>query len=112
MVGLTERTRHAEGTHMGSAVQPQQSGRFGPWAALFVVALGYFINIIDSGVTNVAVPSIATSLNASTGQLSWVLNAYLFTFAILLLLCGRLGDLVGHRNMFFWGLLLFTMASL
>ena len=97
---------------MRSATQPQQSGRFGPWAALFVVALGYFINIIDSGVTNVAVPSIATGLNASVGQLSWVLNGYLLTFAMLLLLCGRLGDLVGHRSMFFWGLLLFTVASL
>ncbi|HJQ03553.1 MAG TPA: DHA2 family efflux MFS transporter permease subunit [Jatrophihabitans sp.] len=97
---------------MAAAAHPRVPDRYGPWAALLVVALGYFMNIIDSGASNVAAPSIASDLHASVGQLLWVLNGYLFTFAMLLLLGGRLGDLVGHRNMFFVGLLLFTAASL
>jgi EmrB/QacA subfamily drug resistance transporter len=97
---------------MTSAVRLRQLVRQSPWAALVVVSLGYFMNIVDSAAVNVAVPSIATGLDATADQILWVLNGYLFTFAMLLLLAGRLGDLVGHRNLFFVGLGLFTAASL
>ncbi|MEV6596483.1 DHA2 family efflux MFS transporter permease subunit [Actinoplanes sp. NPDC051346] len=83
-----------------------------PWIALTVVALGYFMNVLDSTAVNVAVPNIAASLDASAGEILWVLNGYIFPFAMLLLLGGRLGDLLGHRNVFFAGLLVFTVTSL
>ncbi len=97
---------------MTSEVQPQKDTRYSPWLALTVVALGYFMNVLDSTAVNVAIPSIVSGLDASTEQILWVLNGYLFPFAMLLLLGGRLGDVLGHRNVFFAGLLAFTIASL
>jgi EmrB/QacA subfamily drug resistance transporter len=67
--------------------------------------------ILDSTVVNVALPSIQRDLHFSTPNLAWVVNAYLITFGGLLLLAGRLGDLVGRKRIFTVGLALFTTAS-
>jgi EmrB/QacA subfamily drug resistance transporter len=97
---------------MASTAHSARAGRYGPWLALGVVSLGYFMNVVDSSAVNVALPSIARGLHAGTDQTLWVVNGYLFPFAMLLLLGGRLGDIVGHRNVFFAGLLLFSISSL
>ena len=60
---------------------------------------------------NVALPSIQRDLHFSQTNLAWVVNAYLITFGGLLLLAGRLGDLIGRRRVFLVGLALFTVAS-
>ena len=67
--------------------------------------------VLDATIVNVALPSIQTDLHFSQSSLAWVVNGYLITFGGLLLLAGRLGDLVGRRRMFLIGLTVFTLAS-
>src|SRR5689334_21361229 len=68
--------------------------------------------ILDISVVNVALPSIRRDLGFSAVDLQWVVNAYTLTFAGFLLLGGRAADLLGHRRVFVFGLLLFAVASL
>ena len=68
--------------------------------------------ILDQTIVNVALPSIKRDLGFSTSGLAWVINAYLIAFGGLLLLVGRLGDLIGRRRIFLAGLTVFTLASL
>ena len=68
--------------------------------------------VLDATIVNVALPAIQDDLGFSQSSLAWVVNAYLITFGGLLLLSGRLGDLLGRRDVFFVGLALFTVASL
>jgi EmrB/QacA subfamily drug resistance transporter len=84
----------------------------GRWIALVVLCVGMLMIILDSTVVNVALPSIQHDLGFSQPDLAWVVNAYLITFGGLLLLAGRLGDLVGRKRIFMFGLALFTTASL
>jgi EmrB/QacA subfamily drug resistance transporter len=67
--------------------------------------------ILDSTIVNVALPAIQSDLGFSQSSLAWVVNAYLIAFGGLLLLAGRLGDLIGRRRMFLTGLAVFTGAS-
>jgi EmrB/QacA subfamily drug resistance transporter len=82
------------------------------WVALVVLCLGFLMIILDQTIVNVALPSIQHDLHFSQSGLAWVINAYLIAFGGLLLLVGRLGDLVGRRRIFLSGLVLFTLASL
>ncbi len=82
------------------------------WPALFVLCVGMLMIVLDVTVVNVALPSIQTDLGFDQSSLAWVVNAYLISFGGLLLLAGRLGDLVGRRRIFLIGLALFTVASL
>jgi MFS family permease len=68
--------------------------------------------ILDATIVNVALPSIKTELGFSNANLSWVINAFLLTYAGFRLLGGRLGDVFGHRKLFLLGVTLFTLASL
>ncbi|HWE33581.1 MAG TPA: MFS transporter [Solirubrobacteraceae bacterium] len=81
------------------------------WTALFVLCAGMLMIVLDATIVNVALPSIQTDLHFSQSTLAWVVNGYLITFGGLLLLAGRLGDLVGRRRMFLVGLTVFTLAS-
>jgi EmrB/QacA subfamily drug resistance transporter len=82
------------------------------WIALYVLCVGVLMIVLDATVVNVALPSIKEDLDFSQSSLAWVVNAYLIAFGGLLLLAGRLGDLLGHRRVFMWGLGVFTGASL
>jgi len=82
------------------------------WIALYVLCTGMLMIVLDATVVNVALPSIQDDLGFSTSSLAWVVNAYLIAFGGLLLLAGRLGDLLGRRNVFLAGLGVFTVASL
>ena len=82
------------------------------WLALLVLCFGMLMIILDQTIVNVALPSIQRDLGFSQSSLAWVVNAYLIAYAGLLLLAGRLGDLVGRKRMFVAGLVLFTAASL
>jgi EmrB/QacA subfamily drug resistance transporter len=82
------------------------------WLALYVLCLGSLMIVLDATIVNVALPSIREDLGFSETSLAWVVNAYLLTYGGLLLLGGRLGDLLGHRRMFIYGITLFTLSSL
>jgi EmrB/QacA subfamily drug resistance transporter len=82
------------------------------WAALVVLCVGMLMIVLDATIVNVALPSIQDDLDFSQSSLAWVVNAYLIAFGGLLLLAGRLGDLIGRRRMFLMGLGVFTAASL
>ena len=81
------------------------------WLALYVLCGGLLMIVLDSTVVNVALPSIKDDLGFTQGNLAWVVNAYLIAFGGLLLLAGRLGDLIGQRRIFLIGLAVFTAAS-
>ena len=80
--------------------------------ALVVLCSGMLMIILDATITNVALPSIQSDLHFSQSSLAWVVNAYLIAFGGLLLLAGRLGDLIGRKRIFMIGLGVFTSASL
>lgn len=82
------------------------------WIAFFILCLGTLMEVLDSTIVNVALPSIRTTLNFSETNLAWVVNAYLLTFGGFLLLGGRLGDLYGQRKLFLIGISVFTLSSL
>jgi EmrB/QacA subfamily drug resistance transporter len=82
------------------------------WLALVVLCVGMLMIVLDATIVNVALPSIQDDLGFSQANLAWVVNAYLIAFGGLLLLAGRLGDLIGQRRVFLVGLGVFTVASL
>src|SRR3954449_1739058 len=111
----TTEARHQEAIQMtqvqaGSTEQQPISDR-SRWIALYVLCVGMLMIVLDITVVNVALPSIKDDLGFSQSSLAWVVNAYLITFGGLLLLAGRLGDLLGRKNVFMAGLVLFTAAS-
>ena len=79
--------------------------------ALTVLCTGMLMIILDVTIVNVALPSIQRDLGFSQSGLAWVINAYLIPFGSLLLLAGRIGDLVSRRGVFVAGIVLFTAAS-
>jgi EmrB/QacA subfamily drug resistance transporter len=82
------------------------------WPALYVLCVGMLMIVLDATIVNVALPSIQDDLGFSQSNLAWVVNAYLIAFGGLLLLAGRIGDLIGQRRIFLIGLTIFTAASL
>jgi EmrB/QacA subfamily drug resistance transporter len=82
------------------------------WIALIVLCTGFLMIILDQTIVNVALPTIRDDLGFSQSSLAWVVNAYLIAFGGLLLLAGRLGDLIGRKRIFMIGLTVFTAASL
>jgi len=81
------------------------------WLALVVICFGQLMIVLDSTIVNVALPSIQRDLRFTPAELTWVVNAYLITYGSLLLLAGRIGDLIGRKKVFLAGVVLFTAAS-
>src|SRR5947199_8725527 len=81
------------------------------WAALVVLCVGQLMIVLDVTVVNVALPTIQRELHVSQNSLAWVVNAYLLTFGGLLLLAGRVGDIVGRKRIFLAGVASFVVAS-
>src|SRR6202045_812415 len=82
------------------------------WLALYILCMGFLMIVLDQTIVNGALPSIKNDLGFSQAGLAWVVNAYLIAFGGLLLLAGRLGDLLGRKRIFLIGLSMFTAASL
>src|SRR5713226_8329701 len=80
--------------------------------ALVLIATAQLMVVLDATIVNVALPHVQQSLGFSGTGLEWVVNAYALTFGGLLLLGGRVGDLLGRRRMFIAGIVLFSAASL
>src|SRR3954452_12606232 len=90
----------------------QQIAEKNRWIALVVRCVGMLMLILDQTIVNVALTSVQDDLGFSQSSLAWVVNAYLIAFGGVLLLAGRIRDLVGRRRVFLTGLAIFTLASL
>src|SRR5437879_4677911 len=82
------------------------------WRAFALLAVAYFMTIVDLTIVNVSLPTIGRHLHFSESGLQWVVTAYGITFGGLLLLGGRAADLLGRRRIFMIGLTVFSVASL
>ncbi|SEG90121.1 drug resistance transporter, EmrB/QacA subfamily [Actinacidiphila yanglinensis] len=86
--------------------------RGNPWAILMVLSIGFFMTLLDLTIVNIAIPDMVDHLGASLDQILWITNAYTLALAVLMITAGRLGDLRGKKNLFIYGVALFTLASL
>jgi EmrB/QacA subfamily drug resistance transporter len=82
------------------------------WLGLAVIVVAQFMVVLDIAIVNVALPSIKTDLHFTQESLQWVVTAYSILFGGVLLLGGRLADLLGRRRLFVLGVALFTLTSL
>jgi EmrB/QacA subfamily drug resistance transporter len=96
-------------TSTTTATDPSDRRR---WYGLVALCAAFFMVILDVAIVNVALPTIQTDLDFSQRNLQWVVSAYALTFGGLLLLGGRIADLVGRRRVFVIGVALFAAASL
>src|SRR6185312_9797718 len=92
--------------HADGLPQPQRN------QAILTIALGITMAVVDSAIANVALPTIATDLNASPAFSIWIVNGYQLAITISLLPLASLGEIVGYRRVYLAGLVLFTAASL
>ena len=81
------------------------------WLTLAAMCFGLFLIMLDNTIVNVALPSIQRDLDASPSMLEWTINAYVLSFAVLIMLGGKLGDRFGRKLMFLVGLAIFTGMS-
>ena len=81
------------------------------WWTLAAMCFALFMVMLDNTVTNVALPSIQRSFDASLSALEWTINAYTLSFAVLLVTGGRLGDIFGRRKVFLIGVVIFAAAQ-
>lgn len=105
-------TASAASSSAASAAPAAPRGLRSRWTALGVLSTGVLMTVLDGSIVTVAMPAIQKDLGFSPAGLSWVVNAYLIAFGSLLLLAGRLGDLIGRKRMFLAGTGIFTGASL
>src|SRR5690349_11339360 len=89
-----------------------QSPHINRWRAFALLALAFFMTVIDLTIVNVSLPTIGRDLHFSQTSLQWVVTAYALTFGGFLLLGGRAADLLGRRRIFMTGLVIFAAASL
>ena len=108
--GLLEKNPLAAVSTEDTALQPASASRR-RWLALVVLCVGQLMIVLDVTVVNVALPVVQRDLRFSPASLAWVVNGYLIAFGGLLMLAGRLGDLLGRRRLFLGGLAVFTAAS-
>lgn len=80
--------------------------------ALVVVALAFIMDLLDTTIVNIAIPSIQTNLHASYAAIQWMIAGYSLAFAVLLIIGGRMGDVFGYKKLFLGGIAGFTVASL
>ncbi|NUS42378.1 MAG: DHA2 family efflux MFS transporter permease subunit [Mycobacteriaceae bacterium] len=88
------------------------AGLHNPWLALSALIVGFFMILLDMTIVAVANPAIMRALHTNIGNVIWVTSAYLLTYAVPLLVTGRLGDKFGPKNVYLAGLAVFTLASL
>lgn len=82
------------------------------WLAVVVLLVASFMDLLDTTIVNVALPSIQKDLDASSSQLVWIVSGYVLSFAVLLITGGRLGDRYGRKTIFNIGVFGFTLASI
>src|SRR5215216_4022879 len=105
-------TRSRQGGFDLNLISPLLSTENRRWATLMIVCFAQLMIVLDVTIVNVALPAIQSDLGFSQANLTWVVNGFLVTFGSLLLLAGRLGDLIGRKRVFLAGLVIFSAASL
>lgn len=83
-----------------------------PWPALWSLVIGFFMILVDTTIVSIAMPRIMEGLSTDINGVIWVTSAYLLAYAVPLLITGRLGDRLGPRTMYLFGLTVFTLSSL
>ncbi|MCG5218567.1 MFS transporter [Streptosporangium sp. KLBMP 9127] len=96
---------------MDSAAAPVRHGDPRRWKALVVCLVAAFMTLLDVSIVNVALPSIRAGLDASEGELQWIVSGYALLFGLVLVPAGRVGDARSRRTLFMAGLVLFVAAS-
>lgn len=91
--------------------QPAARTSASPWLTVVVLCIGQMMIVLDQNIVNVALPAVQSGLAFSSENLVWVVNAYVIPFGGLLLLAGRLGDLIGRKAVFLTGIALFSASS-
>ncbi|NEA36315.1 MFS transporter [Streptomyces sp. SID13031] len=91
--------------------EPAAHGHRNLGIALALISMAQLMVVLDGTIVNIALPHIQTDLGFSNGSLPWVVNAYALAFGGLLLLGGRIGDILGRRKVFIFGVVLFGLAS-
>ena len=104
-------TREVTEMHMRATPTVSDSVHQRRWAILAVVALSVFVTVLDGTIVNIALPSLALDLGASTRELQWIVDAYLLVFTGLLLAAGGLGDKFGRRSALIVGMVIFAGTS-
>lgn len=98
--------KQAVGKHVGEITKKHRG------IALFVVSLAFVMDLLDTTIINIALPSIQSNLGASFATMQWLVAGYILTFALLLITGGRMGDVFGYKKLFLFGIGGFTLASL
>ncbi|MGN9789424.1 MFS transporter [Nonomuraea sp. ZG12] len=111
---MSEKGQKPKETSQERTDAPEAADRPNPqrWWVLAVLCLVVTVVEVDATVVNVALPSIAADLNATSSDLAWISDAYILTFAACMLIGGRLGDQYGHKRLLQVSLLIFGVASL
>lgn len=98
--------------HRGPTGAPVPEGQGkNPWYAMLAMCIGFFMILVDMTIVAVAQPAIQRALGADFNSIIWVTSVYLLTYAVPLLVAGRLGDKFGPKLIFQIGLVIFTAAS-
>ncbi|WP_238423173.1 MFS transporter [Gordonia sp. 'Campus'] len=103
--------RSSDAPH-GEVRAPEETVTTRPWAAMLALCIGFFMILVDMTIVAVAQPRIQSDLGTDVNGVVWVTSAYLLTYAVPLLITGRLGDKFGPKTIYQIGLAVFTVASL
>ncbi len=104
--GAARRPQAPAVTRSGEQITERQA-----WSSLWALLVGFFMILVDSTIVTTAIPAIMQGLDTTVNGVVWVTSAYLLTYAVPLLVTGRLGDRFGPRNIFIIGLVVFTASS-
>jgi EmrB/QacA subfamily drug resistance transporter len=108
---MSEEVIKADPRPVDSAAEPPAHGHRNLGIALALISMAQLMVVLDGTIVNIALPHIQTDLGFSNASLPWVPNAYALAFGGLLLLGGRIGDILGRRKVFMFGVVLFGVAS-
>jgi EmrB/QacA subfamily drug resistance transporter len=104
-------TNHTATNHTATAIPRKHQKSGSPWAVLAIILTAVFMQLLDTTITMVGVPSIQASLHSSFGEIQLVVAGYMLAFACVLVTGGSLGSSYGRKRMFLWGMAGFTVAS-
>jgi EmrB/QacA subfamily drug resistance transporter len=102
---------HAKAVEETATTRTDETRAVSPWGVLAIILIAVFMQLLDTTITMVGVPSIQKSLHGSFGEIQLVVAGYMLAFACILVTGGRLGDTYGRKRMFLWGMAGFTVAS-